>query len=368
MAIYISEKLKQYRKAHDLTQEQIAEIFNVSTQSVSRWETGATYPDIEILPSIAAYYKITVDELLGVDKIKDKERIEQITNEVTDKFKNGKISETIEILRDAVREFPHEYSLQNMLALALSQPAELDKEKAENNLLEAIAIRERVLENSTDDAARNNALFGLSQNYKKIGDIEKAVKTAKKLSSASGSSNVVLTTIYEGNELHEHLKRDILIYSQYLANDIEKLANSMYKYGSTERIELLNKAISIFNLIFENGDYGFNNFFLIWINYQLAGNYCKINDRDNALKCLEKAVRYAIESDTTDLKYYTSLAVKGAENNRVLVKSYRYNECYELLHGLGLTPGEFESISAEERFKTIVSTLEQYAKSEYLKK
>jgi len=56
MAIYISEKLKQFRKARDLTQEQIAAVFNVSPQSVSRWETGATYPDMELLPSIASYF------------------------------------------------------------------------------------------------------------------------------------------------------------------------------------------------------------------------------------------------------------------------------------------------------------------------
>ena len=50
MAIYFSEKFKKFRKERDLTQEQIAEIFYISPQAVSRWETGATYPDIEILP------------------------------------------------------------------------------------------------------------------------------------------------------------------------------------------------------------------------------------------------------------------------------------------------------------------------------
>ena len=49
MAIYFSEKFKQLRKDKDLTQDQIANIFNISPQAVSRWETGATYPDIEIL-------------------------------------------------------------------------------------------------------------------------------------------------------------------------------------------------------------------------------------------------------------------------------------------------------------------------------
>ena len=65
MAIYLSEKLKQFRKSRDLTQEQIADIFHVSPQAVSRWETGVSFPDIEMLPSIAEFFKVTVDDLLG---------------------------------------------------------------------------------------------------------------------------------------------------------------------------------------------------------------------------------------------------------------------------------------------------------------
>jgi len=56
MAIYLSEKLKQFRKARDLTQEQAANVFNVSPQTVSRWETGVNCPDIVILPAIADFF------------------------------------------------------------------------------------------------------------------------------------------------------------------------------------------------------------------------------------------------------------------------------------------------------------------------
>ena len=80
MAIYLSEKLKQFRKSRDLTQEQIADIFHVSPQAVSRWETGISFPDIEMLPSIAEFFKVTVDDLLGVDVIRNQERIDEILN------------------------------------------------------------------------------------------------------------------------------------------------------------------------------------------------------------------------------------------------------------------------------------------------
>ena len=363
MSVYFSEKFKKIRKDKDLTQEQIAEIFHISPKCVSRWETGATYPDIELLPSIASYFEITVDELLGVDKIKDNERITGLDIEICNKWHNGYIGDALEIARNAVREFPQEYKLQLRLAMTLDMPFESDEEKKKDNLLESINILERILENSTDDEIRNSALYTLSRNYKKAGDKEKAVETAKKLSGAAGSSDVVLTQIYEGGELHEHLKKNIANYTHSLAWDINQLANSMYNSGSHERIELNNKAIGIIDLIYENGDYGFDNFYLSRYYFELAENYCGINDMDNALSCLEKAAQHAVDFDALkDFKQHTSLAVQGLGITGMLAKNIPTNQCYDLLHG-HLPHVSFDLIKNDERYKAVISKLEKHAKS-----
>ena len=106
MAIYLSEKFKQFRKSRDLTQEQIADIFHVSPQAVSRWETGASLPDIEMLPNIAEFFKVTVDDLLGVDVIRNQERIDEILKILKEKHHKGLTNEGIEICRNAIKEFP----------------------------------------------------------------------------------------------------------------------------------------------------------------------------------------------------------------------------------------------------------------------
>ena len=55
-----------------MTQEQVAEIFGVSPQAISRWGNATSYPKITQLPNIAAYFETTIDELLGVKKtVKD---------------------------------------------------------------------------------------------------------------------------------------------------------------------------------------------------------------------------------------------------------------------------------------------------------
>lgn len=58
-----SHNLRRLRLSKGLTQEQAAAHWGVSPQSVSRWETGATFPDILLLPAIAEYYCVTVDDL-----------------------------------------------------------------------------------------------------------------------------------------------------------------------------------------------------------------------------------------------------------------------------------------------------------------
>ena len=64
----IGEFLKELRKQKGLTQEQFAEIVNVSNRTVSRWENGNNLPDLDILIEISDYYEIDLRELLNGEK------------------------------------------------------------------------------------------------------------------------------------------------------------------------------------------------------------------------------------------------------------------------------------------------------------
>ena len=61
MKLIIGENIRDYRKKNNLTQEQFAERLGVTYQSVSRWENGTTYPDLELLPAISDLLSITLD-------------------------------------------------------------------------------------------------------------------------------------------------------------------------------------------------------------------------------------------------------------------------------------------------------------------
>lgn len=73
------EFLRALRKAKGLTQEEVAEQLFLSPKTVSRWESGAGLPDINIISGVAALYGVTVDEILQGEKKTD--RSENLTEQ-----------------------------------------------------------------------------------------------------------------------------------------------------------------------------------------------------------------------------------------------------------------------------------------------
>lgn len=69
MTLLISERIRRHRMEHNLTQDALAQVLGVSPQSVSKWECEDGYPDITLLPAIANFLEISVDELIGCDEI-----------------------------------------------------------------------------------------------------------------------------------------------------------------------------------------------------------------------------------------------------------------------------------------------------------
>ena len=63
------EVISKRRKEMGLTQNQLAKTLNISFQAVSKWENGTAYPDIEMLPKLAAALNTTVDALLGYSSV-----------------------------------------------------------------------------------------------------------------------------------------------------------------------------------------------------------------------------------------------------------------------------------------------------------
>lgn len=74
----IGNQIKILRSDKKIKQEELAEYLGISTQAVSKWETGASTPDISLLPGIATYFGVTIDELFALPEETQYERIENM--------------------------------------------------------------------------------------------------------------------------------------------------------------------------------------------------------------------------------------------------------------------------------------------------
>lgn len=73
----IANKIKQLRASAGLTQEQLANRLGISAQSISKWETGVTMPDITLLPALSGELGVTIDDLFDLTIDQKMQRIER---------------------------------------------------------------------------------------------------------------------------------------------------------------------------------------------------------------------------------------------------------------------------------------------------
>ena len=78
MDLNMGSVIKKLRAEHAVTQEELAAYLGISFQAVSKWETGTTMPDITLLPKLASFFGIRIDELFSVNHEDELERIDNM--------------------------------------------------------------------------------------------------------------------------------------------------------------------------------------------------------------------------------------------------------------------------------------------------
>ncbi len=171
MTIRIGEKIKELRQKNNVTQEKLAEYIGVTAQAVSRWESGVCYPDMDLLPAIANFFDVTIDEMFSSNKSKNEKRIEEINELIHEKWNKGLVDEAIFILRNAIQEFPNNYDLLHKLAwLVHSKGRGKPGDEKQKDLQESISIYERILSDCQNESIRFGVIQKLAYAYDDIGE------------------------------------------------------------------------------------------------------------------------------------------------------------------------------------------------------
>ncbi len=110
----LGNKIRELRKARNLTQEQLAASLNISAQAVSKWEMGASYPDMTMIPTIAGLFKVSLDELFDFDVKNIEKEIEDIRLEYNKHFW-GNFEKAEQILLDGLKIYPASIQLKTEL-------------------------------------------------------------------------------------------------------------------------------------------------------------------------------------------------------------------------------------------------------------
>ena len=155
MDLIISERIKKYRKDKEMTQEALAQALSVSPQSISKWECGDGYPDITLLPAIANFFEVTVDELIGNDEISAKEDVQKNFFDVIGKLPPD---EQLELALQYNKKYPRNWHVATSLMHRISHYRG-DKEDEYRKLL--VNIGERILKDCTDSTIRRSAVTAI---------------------------------------------------------------------------------------------------------------------------------------------------------------------------------------------------------------
>lgn len=308
------ETLQSLRRGAKMTQEELAELLFLSPQAVSRWETGASMPDISLLPSLVRIFHVTADYLLGLDAEEDSEQLERYLEEARQAGNNAQPCRRTAILREALRQFPGSYKVMERLADALA--CEYSRRDV-RDYGEVFRLCRRILAECTDSELRSKALrtMGVACGY--AGETQEMHRIAQQMIPMEFSREVFLLWHMQGDAGLAQRQAFLSELVTYLVETIGLLAaqthdSGGFVYPREERMQLWQQEVALIELLFPDGDYHIFAQEAEQACGFLASAYLRAGDRENGIFWLRRGADFAFHFDTyAPGKTHTSPALRG---------------------------------------------------------
>ena len=362
MEIKVGKKIKLLRKKNDVTQDKLAAYLGVTPQAVSRWESETCYPDIESLPSIADFFGVSMDELMCYDSLQKEQKVAEYLEQVEVLYDRDELAEALALLREAIAEIPSSFELQLELATTLSA-INADGKPRKADMQEAVSLCMHILEDCTDDLLRDRTKKTLCDIYShQLGDDERAQEIANKLHSMSYSREIVKATVLTGEVAFNQAQENLILFADNMWWHMYNIACvpdiSGNHYTVDEKIEILQKAVDLFHLLFGENDLLYYHDRLANSYRQLAMFYLMKGDKAAALAAAEKMADHAIAYDTRpESATYTSLPINCVQYEK---ETEGATKCAKLLAGR-FGSRIWAPIRDTEQFRAIIARMSEFA-------
>ena len=306
MTIYLSDNIKSLRLEKGLTQETLSEFLGVTSQSVSNWERGESYPDITMLPEIAGFFKVSVDDLLGVNRAEDEEEIIKEL-EAYDNIRDEKLK--LEIINRLKEKFPNDFRILLRYMSCLVH----FKENTPENIAKIIAIYENINQNCSNDKIRISAKRHIVELYKGLSekeesgitfeDCEKIIKEMPRMRDGQEMFCFYYPQNYPNgdeiimNTIEEQLLLLNTVYSHYFHYN-----GFFYDRNFSDEwvLSAFKAELDFLNFVYDDGHYGKMWRTVIYNYGHLGVRYFKLGDTVNALENFRKMCELAIKFDNMD--------------------------------------------------------------------
>lgn len=197
----LSDNIIRLRHEKKLTQEELADFMGVTKASVSKWENAQNTPDLLLLPQLAAFFDVTVDELIGYEAQLSGEQIRRQYAELSKDFASIPFEDTLEKVRSLAHRYYACYPLLLQLAVLYWNHymlAEAEEERGQI-LQEAVGWCNRILENCSDVSVCSDALVvkaGLNLQLGNAAEAIDALKPTAEPSRLAGQNGGLLIQAY----------------------------------------------------------------------------------------------------------------------------------------------------------------------------
>lgn len=329
MHLNLGNKIRELRRRDGRTQEALAEAIGVTSQAVSRWEANGGYPDMEMIPSIANYFGVSIDTLFGYDNQREK-RIDGIVTRLREMLaqNNGvdvNIDECTAIARNALIEFPaneklllcladilyiagyvkyHEHHLKDEEGYDIY---DVERHRTYGEWAEAIAIYEKLLPDLADGPERHKAISWLSQLYLNVGDHKKANGLAQSAPAISCCREFLLLKACDGKERAAKCSETVLKLLGVTADLIaDAVAANKGTINNKDAEAYIRNAAELFDAVCPDGEYGVYRVYSAHLYLYLSTYEWRNGKRDAAFESLNKALlhmrkcrEFSLDSEST---------------------------------------------------------------------